>query len=282
MLKAVQQIMLGSVTKNETQARETLRRISAAGYDGVELNRFMIHPSGMMVRALTRMAGMPTGKGGRLDWETLIRESGLKVSALHTDLGSLEQNPEETLADAEKFGTDVIVITGMYRFDYSNAENMRKLAERLNTAGESLRKSGKRLLYHNHNIELTRTGDGRRAFEILIDETDAENVNFEFDSYWFADGGAEPAAWARKLGKRMQAWHVTDRGCRVNGQSMTPILKEDSVELGCGNMDLEGLMEIARENGTKTVVLESHRNWVEKDPVRSLEISAEWLDVHVR
>ena len=36
MKKAVQQIMLGTVTKNEKQTAETLRRIRAAGYDGTE------------------------------------------------------------------------------------------------------------------------------------------------------------------------------------------------------------------------------------------------------
>ena len=41
MKKAVQQIMLGTVTKNEKQTAETLRRIRAAGYDGIELNGFM-------------------------------------------------------------------------------------------------------------------------------------------------------------------------------------------------------------------------------------------------
>ena len=72
----VQQIMLGSVTSNEAQARETLQKIKAAGYDGLELNRFMIHPSSLMVRMMTRAAGMPTGNGGKLDWKALLRESG--------------------------------------------------------------------------------------------------------------------------------------------------------------------------------------------------------------
>ena len=67
MKKAVQQIMLGTVTSTEAQARETLKRIRAAGYDGLELNSFMIHPTGLLVRLLTRAAGMPTGKGGNLD-----------------------------------------------------------------------------------------------------------------------------------------------------------------------------------------------------------------------
>ena len=71
MRKAVQQIMLGTVTGNEAAARSTLKRIRAAGYDGLELNRFMVHPSSLMIRMMTKAAGMPTGKGGKLDWKKL-------------------------------------------------------------------------------------------------------------------------------------------------------------------------------------------------------------------
>ncbi len=49
------------------------------------------------------------------------------------------------------------------------------------------------------------------------------------------------------------------------------------MELGTGNMDLDGLWEIAVKNGTETAVLESHKNWIDKDPVKSLELSAKWL-----
>jgi hypothetical protein len=62
---------------------------------------------------------------------------------------------------------------------------------------------------------------------------------------------------------------------------MTPILKQDSVELGSGNMDLEGLKDIALQNGIQAVVLESHKNWIEKDPVKSLELSAEWFNENI-
>ena len=64
MKKAVQQFMLGTVMNNEKQTRETLRAMKDAGYDGIELCGFMIHPMGMMVRLLTQAAGMPVGKGG--------------------------------------------------------------------------------------------------------------------------------------------------------------------------------------------------------------------------
>ena len=279
MMKSyVQQIMLGSVTANESQARETLKRIKAAGYDGLELNRFMIHPSSLMVRLMTRAAGMPTGNGGKLDWHALLKESGLSVASFHADLGSLEREAETVMEEAESFQTDKIVITGMYRFDYSDEKTVRDLVQRLNKAGEALKNAGKSLLYHNHNVELLTVGSGQRAYDILLSDTDPELVNFEFDSYWFTDGGANAIDWMRKLGPRMKLWHINDRGSRQAGPAMTPILKADSMELGTGNMDLDGLWSAAAENGVTDIVLESHKNWVNKDPVKSLELSARWLN----
>ena len=274
----VQQIMLGTVTGNEKSARETLTRIADAGYDGLELNRFMVHPSSWMVRAMTKMAGMPTGNGGKLDWRALVKESGLSVASLHCDLGSLEREADPVVEEALGFGTDRIVITGMYRFDYTDIDNVRNLARRLNDVGEKLRSKGVSLLYHNHNIELLKVGENMTAYDVLIDQTEPELVGYEFDSFWFTDGGADAKAWMRRLGSRMKMWHVTDRGARQSGPSMTPILKSTSVELGTGSMDLEGLLLIARENGVEDVVLESHRDWIDKDPVKSLELSSSWLN----
>ena len=277
MKTAVQQIMLGTVTGSESRARETLHRIKAAGYDGLELNRFMIHPSSLMVRLMTRAAGMPTGKGGNLDWHGLLQESGLEVVSLHADLGSLEREGEAVAEEARSFGTDKVVITGMYRFDYSDERTVRELAQRLNAAGEKLKQQGIELLYHNHNVELLQVKPGLRAYDILLRDTDPSYVNFEFDSDWFTDGGADAKAWMRHLGSRMKLWHVTDRGSRQSGPAMTPILKADSMELGTGNMDLEGLRDIALANGVEALVLESHKNWIDKDPLKSMELSAKWL-----
>ena len=270
--------MLGTVTGSDSAARATLQRIKAAGYDGLELNRFMIHPSSMMVRLMTRAAGMPTGKGGNLDWKKLMREAELSVISLHTDLGSLERETDAIIWETKDFGTDTVVITGMYRFDYSDEKTVRELAQRLNKAGQALQKAGIALLYHNHNVELLQVKPSLRAYDILLSDTDPELINFEFDSFWFTDGGADAKDWMRRLGSRMKLWHITDRGSRQSGPAMTPILKQDRMELGTGNMDLDGLRILAMENGIEGIVLESHRNWIDNDPVKSLELSAKWLN----
>lgn len=278
--KAVQQFMLGSVLKNEASVRETLAAVKAAGYDSIELCGFMLHPMGFVIRMLTKAAGMPVGSGGNLDWERLVKESGLNVVSVHQDLGSIERDAKAVAEEAKRFGTDTVVITGMYRFDYGSEEAVRDLANRLNEAGKALRSQGIQLLYHNHNCELRKVNAGKCAYDILLEETDPEYVNFEFDSYWFTEGGADAKLWMRRLGSRMKLWHINDRGTRMSGPAMTPILKTDSMELGTGNMDLEGMTEIAKENGIEAVILESHRNWVDNSPVKSLELSSKWLNAH--
>lgn len=276
--KAVQQFMLGSVLKNESAVRETFSAMKTAGYDSIELCGFMLHPMGFAVRMLTKAAGMPVGSGGNLDWERLVKESGLHVVSVHQDLGSIERDAKAVAAEARKFGTDKIVITGMYRFDYGDETAVHDLANRLNAAGKALAEQGIRLLYHNHNCELRKVNPQKCAYDILLEETDPEYVNFEFDSYWFTEGGADAKQWMRRLEKRMKLWHINDRGTRMTGPAMTPILKTDSMELGTGNMDLEGMAEITKENGIEAVILESHRNWIENSPVKSLQLSAQWLN----
>ncbi len=277
MLTGVQQIMIGSRCSSEEKAKATLAAIRGAGYDGIELNSFMIHKTGFLVKAMTRAAGMPVGNGGSLDWPKLIRESGLKVLSLHTDLGSLERDAAAVAQEAKGFGTDFAVITGMYRFDYGDRTKVSELAARLNRVGEALKREGVRLLYHNHNVELQQIEPGKTAYDLLIEETDPAFVNFEFDSYWMTDGGANVPKLMEGLGARLKLWHINDRGSAQKGPFMTPILKQDSRELGYGNMDLDTLSEIAERNGVEGVILESHRNWVDGDPIKSLQISAEYM-----
>lgn len=280
-VKAVQQIMLGTVTGTEQKARETLRRIKAAGYDGIELNGFMIRPTPLMVQMLTKMAGMPTGKGGKLDWASLVTEAELSVVSIHEDLGTIQRETEMVIAEAKKFKTSNVVITGMYRFDYSDKNAVQKLADDLNEAGERLLTEGVHLLYHNHNCEFRKVMPEKTAYQILIEETDPKFVNFEFDSYWPTEAGIFAYNLMQQLGTRLKLYHINDRGSRLSGASMTPILASDSMELGYGNMDLKSLVKQAKGVGVEAVILESHKNWAEKSPLKSLELSAEFMNQYV-
>ena len=135
-----------------------------------------------------------------------------------------------------------------------------------------------KLLYHNHNVELQRVSEEKTAYDLIVENTDPQYVNFELDTYWMADGGADVTALVNKLSDRMVMWHINDRGCRKKGPFITPILKEDAAELGTGNMPLDAILETVKANtGVEAIVLETHKNWIDNDPIKSLTVSAEWF-----
>jgi hypothetical protein len=45
-------------------------------------------------------------------------------------------------------------------------------------------------------------------------------------------------------------------------------------------MNLEAMTQQAKKNGIDAVILESHRNWIDGDPVKSFQISSELLNRH--
>jgi len=278
MIKAVQQFQLGTVLNNEAHVKDTLHKMKEAGYNGIELCSIMIYPTPFVVKLLTKAAGMPVGNGGKLDWVRIIRDSGMAVPALHSYLDTIEKDPDGVAAEAASFDCDTVVLTGMYRFDYTNKQNILSLADRLNRAGKALQERDVRFLYHNHNAEFLPVEPGKSAYQLLLEETDPEYVNFEFDSYWCADAGVEPLAVMEHLGSRMKLWHINDRGCRKAG--FTPIYKMDSMELGHGTMNISAMTAQAKKNGIEAVILESHKNWIDGDPVKSLQVSAEFLNQH--
>lgn len=280
MIQGIQQFQLRPVIGTEKNARITLQAVKDAGYTGIELNGFMIRKMPLIVPVITWMAGMPVGNSGRLDWKKLINESGLKVISIHEDLGTILKNPQMVIDEVKAYGTKYIVITGMFRYDYSKEQSVLSLAEKLNKAGKILADANVQLLYHNHNCEFQQIESGKTAFDILLENTDARYVNFEFDSYWAVDAGCDAVQLMNKLGNRMKLWHVNDRGIKSKGKKGS-ILKANGTELGNGNINLPALIQTAKNNGVEAIILETHKNWVDNSPTKSLQQSAEFLKIHL-
>ena len=274
---AVQQIMIGSACKDEKTTLSTLKRIKQVGYDGIELNLFMIENTPFIVRLLTKMAGMPVGKGANIYWPDMLKESRLKATSLHADLGSLENRIDEVISKARELDTNKIVITGMYRFNYGNYDDVKSLAKRLDKVGARLHESDLQLLYHNHNVEFLKVDNKYTAYEMILKDTDPDLVKVEFDSYWPAEAGVDFIPLMEQLGERLVLYHINDRGTRLKKVPITPILKSDSIELGHGNMPLKRILGLDCIKNVDAIILESHRNWVNNNPIESLEKSIAFL-----
>lgn len=279
--KGIQQFQLRQEFSSESRAERALFAAKEAGYDGIELNGFMMQKMSIGLRALLRASGMPVGRSGNFNWLNLLDKSGLTVISIHQYLNGLETEPQKYIEEAQQFKTKNIVLTGMRRFDYSNENEVLKLTERLNKIGENLSKENLNFLYHNHNCEFVKLSNRKTAFDLLLENTDPNVVSFEFDSYWPAESGCDIAELMEKIGKRMKLYHICDRG--VQGQGPTSsIVKSNSTELGSGNMNLEKYVRIALENEVEAIVVETLKNWIDNSGLASMKKSSEFMKKYVK
>ena len=249
MKKAIQQFMLGSVTNNEKQVTQTLAAMKTAGYSGIELCDFMIHPTPFVVKLLTTAAGMPVGNGGKLDWPKLIQESGLGVPAIHSYLDSVEKNLDAAVSQCEGFQTNRIVITGMYRFDYTRKEEPEGTVTWSPVTGFA-KKFSVDGVYFTDGLQSTGTAGLFKFTRVADDGTEIFSADVRI---WLNDGGlAADAAQtsgncplyvpdtADNLSLKMVAIEETESGKiklqKNNGQhlKLTEIIKSVMVEIVWG------------------------------------------------
>ena len=273
----LQQLQLGSILKNHDAAKKALLSMRQSGFDYIELNGFMIRKTPLLARLLLSLSGMGIKKSQKLGWPSLLSESKINVLSIHEDLDTLEKNMDAVKEEIKLYHPEYIVLTGMYRYPYDQEEAIGSLIVRLNRIGRALANEGTRFLYHNHSVEFQNVEGGEKAYQMLIDGLNPDWVNFEFDSYWAIEAGADPIYWMNKLGKRLVLYHVCDRGSRQKGPYLTPIIKTDALELGEGSINLPSLLDTAISNGVEGIILEQHKNYIAKDPVASISVSGKYL-----
>lgn len=272
----IQQLQLRNNLRTQKQINETFKTLEEYGYEGIELCGFMIRKTPFIVRILMALFGMRIGNVGKHDWPTIMDDSNLKVLSIHEDLNYVLSNHQKVIDEAKTYHTDKIVITGMHNFDYTSMSAINDLCTKLNRAGDLLSNANIKLYYHNHNCEFRKLEEGKTAFDYIIEKTNGEFINFELDCYWAVDAGVDVVKLLKKLGSRVELLHVTDRGSRKVGKDSS-IIKTNSVELGLGNINYEEIFDIAIENSVNSIILESHKNWINKSALESAKLSGTYL-----
>lgn len=273
----IQQLQLGRLLTSEKKSRMALEKVKTIGFGGIELNGFMIRKNPFIVKILTSMSGMTIKKSDRLDWKKLLQETGLKVISLHEDLGTLEKNPRLVLDECHQLSTDLVVLTGNYRFAYSDERKLKSYCARLNEIGKTLSQEGISFLYHNHNVETQRLDSGKLVFDEIMSLLDRRYVNFELDTYWLSVSGMDVMKIMRELKDRIILHHICDNGKRRKGVDITPIVKTGEIECGKGCLNLEDMILNDIRNHTRAVILEQHKNFVDGDVLKSASLSFDFI-----
>jgi sugar phosphate isomerase/epimerase len=141
----------------------------------------------------------------------LLDRNGLTSPAAHLGMRELRGSWNRTLNDAAEVGQKWLVIASLDDADRNSIAAIKRTADIIRKAAEDAKLYKIKLAYHNHETEF-REVEGRRVFDVLLEETSPETLQVEMDIYWITKGGGDPLAYFAKWPGRFPMLHVKDAG----------------------------------------------------------------------
>ena len=115
--------------------------------------------------------------------------------------------------------------------------------------------------------------------EMLVEKLDPENATYVLDTHWVQRGGGDPIWWIDRLAGKIDILHLKDMTVVKNEAGETiPYI----TEVGNGHLNWDGILEAAEKAGVKYYVIEQDTNWIDGDPFKSLEVSANFLKKYMK
>lgn len=182
---ALQLFSLREISKGEG-LRETLKTAAELGYNGVEFAGYF----GLTIDEIKEE----------------LKKNNLEVCGAHIGYAELFDNYEATVAGLKELGAYCVCVP---HAKFETAEEWAEFGKKLNELGKKLRADGLLFGYHNHAHEFVEY-DGKRAIDILLENSEPENVFFEFDTRHCAIAKENPVTVAMQYSGRIPVLHARD------------------------------------------------------------------------
>lgn len=225
-----------------------LKRISAQGYEGVEL----------------------AGTYGRTaeEWKKLLAGNGLIPVSAHVPLEELAADTGACLAYYRELGCEKIVLPYLTEENRYGSEQYEAVLEQMEWYGKSCAEIGMTFAYHNHDFEFAKTDRDQYVLDELYDRIPAAFLNAELDVCWIAVAGEDPADYLRRYRNRCELLHIKDFKREDNNVILTPA--------GKGCVSMESVLDTAAECGIKWLIVEQDAHYG-ADPFENTGISLEYI-----
>ncbi len=207
----------------------------------------------------------------------MLDSVGLEASAMHVSYDLLRDSIDMVLDQAETLGADYV---GVAWIPHPNGEPFteemaRQTAADFNRFGQAAKDRGLQFFYHVHGYEFQPGANGVVPFDVLMQETDPNNVKYEMDVFWVTRPGQDPAALLRKYPDRWELMHIKDmaQGTPINDHS-GGAPPESEVPVGSGQINYPEVLKAAQEIGLDKYYIEDET----VDPLTNIPMSTRYLE----
>lgn len=199
------------------------------------------------------------------DFKKYMDDLGMTLVSSHCNI---EKDFEKKAAQAGEIGMKYLI--SPYIGAQKTVDDYKKYADKFNKLGDICKKNGLRFAYHNHGYTFT-SFEGQMPQDILMQNTNADTVDYQMDIYWVVTPGADPVAWLKKYPNRFRLCHVKDR------MKNAPAKEENaSCDLGTGSIDFPPILKVAKENGMQYYIVEQEK-YEGTTPMKSIETNAAYM-----
>lgn len=251
------QAMMLKDSFGEVGAFETLRKVSAIGYNAVEISQ------------------IPMTAENVAELERSQTELGMDIAALSVAMevpkgfpgDSLVDHFDKIVADAKQLDTKLLRI-GMLPFPaMKSLDAVVEFAKKTNEYAERLKEHGLSLYYHNHHIEFAKF-DGKYMLDIIAENSPA--MGMEIDVHWVQRGGLDPVRTLEKYSGRTAMVHLKDYRIGELPEASFGMLETGDfkgfmqefrnvvqfAEVGEGNLDFASIIPAAQAAGAEYLLVE--------------------------
>jgi sugar phosphate isomerase/epimerase len=218
--------VIGGVPKDAgADWRSSLRRMAECGYTELESGR--------------RGDSTP-------EFLRFLQDVGLKLVACGVKLGKTQPADWLDQAAALQVSYAVCYWPWYHPLERLTLDQVKEIADRLNSCGEQCRRAGLKMAVHNHDRDFALL-EGRPIFERLIELTDPRLVTVQLDLYWIIKAGFDPVDYFRRYPGRFELFHVKDMG---------PAPASGFAAVGAGTIDFGRIFAQSTLAGVKHSIVE--------------------------
>ncbi len=213
----------------------TMKMVAGQGYQLIE----MCSPKGYKDTVFGSLVDMKPA-----EMRTIIQDAGLSCPSCHFGMAELTSDQlEDRIGFAKGLGMTQMICPSFWLPKTATLDDYLKAADKLNVAGEKIKKNGMQAGFHNHETEFGIL-DGQLIYDALMERFDPELVKMQFQTQVITVGIKASDYFTKYPGRFISA-HLSD---------WTADKKE--VPIGQGIIDWKAFFETAKVGGVENYFVE--------------------------
>ena len=227
------------------------------------------------------------GKYSATEFKKILDDLGLKMKSGHTSMGTADWDEtkndftdkwKNTVEDAAVVGQAYVISPWLDVSYRKNVDDLKRFLQVFNKSGELCKKSGMKFGYHNHDFEFSQQFDGKKVFDIILENTDPSLVAQQLDIGNMYQAGGIALDIVKQYPGRFELMHVkdeikTDKKGEMDGGY-------DSTILGKGIIPVKEIVDLGKKSGGTVhfiIEQESYQGMAPIDTVKEdYEIMRKW------